>query len=73
MKRGHLHEIRVGLVVVRIVKRASRRRGRLAVAAVRLYRDGELWKESSRFGAREIPMLRVALDQAYSWMLTHQE
>jgi hypothetical protein len=73
MKRTHLHEIRIGLVVVRIVRRAARRDVRLAVAAVRLYRNGDVWVESTRFSEGDIPVLRLALDQAYLWILTHQD
>lgn len=39
---------------------------------VRLYRNGADWKESSRFGAEDIPVVRLALDAAYTWMLSRE-
>ena len=35
------------------------------VTAVRLYKDGDNWKESTSFGRDEIPVLRKALDEAW--------
>jgi hypothetical protein len=38
---------------------------------VRLFRNGDEWKESTRLGRDDIPVVRVLLDEAYAWMLTN--
>lgn len=70
---GPIHEIRLGLIKVRIWRKASRRRNRYSLSVVRLYRNGDQWKESTRLGRDDIPVVRLALDDAHTWMLTHEE
>ena len=62
---GPVHEIRRGLLKVRIWKRGQR----VTTAVVRLYRDGDVWKESTRLGPRDVPLARHLLDLAHEWML----
>ena len=68
MKRLPTHEIRRGLIVVRIWRKQARNRVRHTVAALRLFRNGDVWKESTRFGRDDIPVLRLALDAAHLWI-----
>lgn len=65
-------EIRRGLIKVRIWQRRSRGGSRYSLSIVRLYRNGDQWKESARLGRDDIPLVRLALDEAYAWMLTQQ-
>ena len=62
---GPVHEIRRGLLKVRIWKRGRR----LTTAVVRLYRDGDVWKESTRLGPRDVPLARHLLELAHTWMI----
>ncbi len=64
-----VHEIRRGLIVVRIWMRSARKQTRYTTSALRLFRNGEAWKESSRFGPKDIPLLRLLLDEAHLWIL----
>ncbi|MFO0978350.1 MAG: hypothetical protein U0996_18235 [Planctomycetaceae bacterium] len=64
-----VHEIRKGLIVVRIWMRSARKQTRYTTSALRLFRNGEAWKESSRFGPKDIPLLRLLLDEAHLWIL----
>jgi hypothetical protein len=41
---------------------------RHSVVVTRLFRNGDVWKESSRFGRDDIPILRLALDEAHTWI-----
>ena len=68
-----VHEIRRGLIVVRIWHRRSRKSPGYSTSIIRLYRNGTDWKESSRFEPGDIPVVRLALDAAFVWMLTNQE
>ncbi len=63
-----IHEIRRGLVKVRIWRKQTRSGVRHSVSVVRLFRDGDLWKESSRFGRDDLPLAWVALKEAFTWI-----
>ncbi len=66
-----VHEIRRGLIKA-TVRRARTRSGlRHTVSVVRLYRNGDLWKHSTRFGRDDIPAVRLALDKAYMRICEH--
>ena len=62
------HEIRLGLIKARIWRKNTRNGQRHTVSVVRLFRNGDVWKESNRFGRDDLPALRLALDQAHSWI-----
>lgn len=64
-----VHEIRVGLILARIWRKKTRSGVRHTVSVVRLYRNGDTWKESSRFGREDVPVVRLVLDRAYGWVL----
>lgn len=63
-----IHEIRKGLVRVRIWRKRTRDGLRHTVAVTRLFRNGDIWKESTRFGRDDIPLMRMALDEAHTWI-----
>lgn len=65
-------ELRRGLIKVRIWRRRSKQGARYSLSVVRLFRNGDQWKESTRLGRDDIPLVRVVLDEAYTWMLTEQ-
>jgi hypothetical protein len=46
----------------------SRSGVRHTVSIVRLFRDGDVWKESSRFGRDDLPLAGVALNEAFKWI-----
>jgi hypothetical protein len=62
------HEIRLGLIKARIWRKQTRSGLRHTVSVVRLYRDGDVWKESCRFGRDDLPLLRLVLDRAHAWI-----
>lgn len=62
-------EIRIGLIKARIWRKRTRSGLRHNVSVVRLYRNGDSWKESSRFGRDDLPVVRLALDKAHTWIL----
>ena len=65
-------EIRRGLIKVRIWQRKSKNEVRYSLSVVRLFRNGDQWKESTRLGRDDIPLVRLVLDEAYEWMLTNE-
>ncbi len=65
-------EIRRGLIKVRIWQRTSKNGVRYSLTVVRLFRNGDQWKESTRLGRDDIPLVRLLLDEVYEWMLTQK-
>ena len=63
-----IHEIRLGLIIARIWRKRTRSGTRHNVSIVRLYRNGATWKESTRFGRDDVPLVRLVLDQAHTWV-----
>lgn len=54
--------------MIRIWRKQTRQGLRHTVSATRLFRNGDSWKESARFGRDDIPLLRLALDEAHTWV-----
>lgn len=68
MSRKPVWEVRRGLILVRVWQKRTRVGLRHTISVIRLYRNGDVWKESSRFGRDDIPLIRLLLDEAYSWI-----
>ena len=73
MARKPTHEIRHGLLRVRIYRRNTRDGIRHDVTLHRRFRNGDLWQGSQRFGRDDIPVVRYLLDQAHEWILVQKE
>ncbi len=68
MTKKAAHELSRGLIRVRIWRKRTRSGLRHSITAVRLFRNGDVWKESARFGRDDIPLLRLLLDEAHTWI-----
>lgn len=69
MKSKLVHEIRYGLLVLRI-RRVGVADSAIHILSIhRLYRNGKLWHESTRFDCGDIPFMRFLLDEAHTWIL----
>ena len=68
-----IYELRKGLIVVRIWRKRSRKQCGYSTSVVRLFRNGNDWKESTRFDMGDIPLIRLALDEAFSWLLVNDK
>ncbi len=68
MTRKPVHELRKALLIVRIWRKKTRSGIRHTVTVARLFRNGDAWKESSRFGRTDIPLLRLLLNEAHTWI-----
>lgn len=69
MRTKLVHEIRQGLLVVRIRSAKSGDTVRHMLSLHRLYKNGDLWHESTRLGRDDIPFVRFLLDEAHTWMI----
>ncbi len=63
-----VHEIRRGLLKVRVHRSRGRSSTRYTISIVRLFRNGDVWKMSSRFSRDDIPVIRLLLDEAFLWI-----
>lgn len=73
MKKQPVHEIRLGTIIVRIWRKKTRNGITHTLNIVRLYRNGDAWVESSRFGRDDVPLMRKALDEAHTWIFQHSQ
>jgi hypothetical protein len=71
MSKKPVFEQRFGLIKVLVWQNHTRNGERHNVTAVRLYRDGDVWRESFHFGRDDLPLLAKALDIAHTWIFTH--
>lgn len=71
MKKLPIHEIRHGLITVKVWRKKTRQGMRFSITVLRLFRDGDHWKQSARFGRDDIPVLRLVLDEAHTWIFQH--
>jgi len=63
-----VYELRRGLIKVRVFRKQTKLTLRHTVTLMRLYRNGDVWKESSRFGRDDIPLVRLLLDEVHTWI-----
>lgn len=61
-------ELRRGLIKVRVFRKQTKLMLRHTVTVTRLFRNGDVWKESSRFGRNDIPLVRLLVDEAHTWI-----
>lgn len=63
-----VNELRFGAIKVVIWRNESRNGPMFNVTVSRLYREGESWKETHSFGHDDLPVLALALQDAYFWI-----
>ena len=68
MSRMPVHVIRFGLIKACIWKNHTAVGDRYTITVVRLFKNGDLWKESTRFGRDDLPLVAKACDLAHSWV-----
>jgi len=68
-----IHEIRHGLIKVRIGRKQTSSVLRHTLTIVRLYRNGDVWKESTRFSRDDIPLICLVLDEAHTWIFENSK
>ena len=74
MSKPPVHEIRLGLIKASIWRNQTKSGERHNVTLARLYKNGDVWKESGHLGRDDLLVAAKALDLAHSWILhSHQE
>lgn len=63
-----VHTIRYGMIKANIWKNQTSSGERHSVTVVRIFRNGDVWKESSRFGRDDLPLVAKVADRAHTWI-----
>jgi hypothetical protein len=71
MSKQPVHEIRMGLIKACIWQNQTRSGDRYNVTFMRLYRDGDVWRESSHYGRDDLLLLAKVTDLAHTWIYQH--
>ena len=62
---------RFGLLKACIWKNHTGSGDRYTITVVRLFKNGDVWKESTRFGRDDLLLVAKVCDQAHTWI--HQQ
>lgn len=71
MSRAPAHVIRMGLVKASVWKNDTKAGVRHTVTVIRLFKNGDLWHESTRFGRDDLPLVSKTIDLAHEWIFFH--
>ena len=69
MAKQPIHSIRFGYIKANIWFNQTKSGDRHNVTLTRLFRDGDLWRESQQFGRDDLLLLAKVVDQAHSWII----
>ncbi len=67
-KQKPAHEIRLGRIKATIWANDTTNGTRHNVTVVRIYKDGDEWKQSDSFGRDDLPLVSKVLDFAHTWI-----
>lgn len=74
MAKQPAHQIRMGLIKATIWENHSDKHGaNYAVTIIRLFKNGTEWKESTRYGRDDLPLVAKLADMAHSWIFARQQ
>ncbi len=63
-----VHEIRLGRIKAAIWENETREGTRHNISLTRIYKDGNIWKDSTSFGRDDLPLLAKVADLAHTWV-----
>ena len=67
------HEIRLGRIKATIWANETENGVRHNVSIVRIYKDGDEWKEATSFGREELLLVGKVADMAHTWIYEQKE
>lgn len=68
MNRPPIHTIRMGLVKAAIWRNETKSGLRHHVSISRLFKNGDLWQESARFGRDDLLLVAKIAELAHEWI-----
>ena len=63
-----IHEIRFGRIKAAIWANQVETGVKYNVTFVRIYKDGDQWKDSTSFGREDLPLLAKVVDLSHTWI-----
>ena len=72
-KQQPVHEIRLGAVKAAIWENETQNGTRHNVSLTRIYKDGDVWKDSTSFGRDDLPLVMKVSDLAHSWIFDNSQ
>ena len=69
MSKAPVHTIRLGLIKACVWENQTKSGQRHNVTIVRLYKNGDVWKESTHFGRDDLLVVSKVADMAHSWIM----
>jgi hypothetical protein len=69
MSKKPVHVVRFGLIKASVWHSRTGTNAKYSVTVVRLFKNGDTWNQSPRFGPGDLPVVRLALDEAHTWVL----
>ena len=67
------NEIRLGRIKATIWANETDNGVRYNVSVVRIYKDGDEWKEATSFGREELLLVAKVADMAHTWIYEHKD
>ena len=67
-KTRPVHEIRIGLIKAAIWHNQTRAGERYNVTLIRLFKNGDVWSQSSHLGRDDLLVAAKVLDMAHTWI-----
>ena len=68
-----VHETRLGRIKATIWANNTENGIRYNVSIVRVYKDGDDWKEATSFGREELLLVAKVADMAHTWIYEQKE
>ena len=69
MAKQPIHSIRFGYIKASIWQNQTKAGDRHNVTLTRLFRDGDVWRESNHFGRDDLLLLAKVVDLAHTWIV----
>jgi hypothetical protein len=68
MSNPPAHTIRFGLIKGSVWRNQTRAGDRYTITVVRLFKNGDRWTKSTRFGRDDLPLVAKICDLAHTWV-----
>lgn len=68
MSRPPVHTIRMGMIKACIWKQQTKFGNRYHTTVCRIFKNGDLWQESTRFSREDIPLVVRVMDLSLDWI-----
>ncbi len=73
MSKSPVHTIRMGFVKASVWRQDTKYGPRHNVTLVRLFKNGDLWQESARFGRDDLLLAAKVMELAHEWIYFHSQ